>query len=223
MAGNARITAQPRSGRGKGAARKLRAEGQVPAVIYGRGEKTRELALNGHELQQLFSSVHYENTIFQLDIQGERGKVRALVREVQRHPSRGQLLHVDFQQIHAGEKVNVSVPVRLVGSSAGVRAGGLLQHTTSDLEIRCVADQIPETIEVDVSHLEIGDSVHVRDITVPAGVELLEEGDRTICSVAPPAVMEAEEVEEVAEPEEVGGEPEVIRRRREEEEEEEEA
>jgi large subunit ribosomal protein L25 len=219
MASNAKVTARPRAGRGKSAARRLRAEGGIPAVIYGHGEETRELTLNAHEFEHLLGTIHYENTIFELDIEGETGEVRALVRELQRHPLRGKVLHVDFHQIHRGEKVHVSVPVRLIGSAPGVRAGGMLQHTTSDLEVRVVADRIPETIDVDVTALEIGDSVHVRDLTIPEGVELLADADRTICSVAPPAVaavVEGEEVEEVA-PE--GGEPEVIRRGREEEEE----
>jgi large subunit ribosomal protein L25 len=220
MASNAKVSAQPREGRGKGMARKLRASGQIPAVIYGRGEKTRELALNAHDFEKLISTIHYENTVFQLDIDGEKGEVRALVRELQRHPFRGQVLHVDFHQIHKGEHVHVSIPVRLVGSAPGVRAGGLLQHATTDLEVRCDADRIPDTIDVDVSHLEIGDSVHVGDLTVPEGVELQDEDDRTICSVAPPAVAAVAEGEEAEEPVAAeGGEPEVIRRAREEEDE----
>jgi large subunit ribosomal protein L25 len=218
---NAKLSAQKRDVTGKGAARKLRAQGRIPAVIYGHHEKTRQLSLNAHEVTRLFGTVHYETTVFELDIDGEKGEVRALVREVQRHPSRHELLHIDFHQIHKGEKVHVSVPVRLVGSAPGVRAGGLLQHTTSELEVRCVADAIPDRIDVDVSALEIGESVHVRDITVPAGVELLEDGDRTICSVAPPAVVPVEEEEAAPVEEAAESQPELIRRRREEEEEEE--
>jgi large subunit ribosomal protein L25 len=218
---NAKLSAQLRDVKGKGAARKLRAAGRVPAVIYGHHERTRELSVSTHEVTRLFGTVNYETTVFELDIEGEKGEVRALVREVQRHPSRHDLLHIDFHQIHKGEKVHVSVPIRLVGSSPGMRAGGLVQHTTTEVEVRCVADAIPDHIDVDISELAIGESVHVRDITVPRGVELLEDEDRTICSVAPPAVAVVEE-EEVVEPveEPTDAQPELIRRRREEEEEE---
>jgi large subunit ribosomal protein L25 len=217
MAANVKLSAALRQENGKSAARKLRAGGRIPAVIYGRGERTRSLTLDAHELDRLLASVHYENTVIRLAVEGDKREVRALLRDVQRHPSRQHLLHVDLLQIHKGEKVQVSLPVRLVGTATGVRAGGLLQHTTTDIEIRCVADNIPEQIDVDVSQLEIGDSVHVRDLTVPAGVEVLEDGDRTICSVAPPTVAAAEEEEEAV-PEAETGEPEVIRRAREEEE-----
>jgi large subunit ribosomal protein L25 len=218
MAANAKLSAALRQENGKGAARKLRAQGRIPAVIYGHGERTRSVTLDAHELDRLLASVHYENTVVRLDVEGEKREVRALLRDVQRHPSRQHVLHVDLLQIHKGEKVQVSIPVRLVGSAPGVRAGGLLQHATTDIEIRCVADNIPEHIDVDVSALEIGDSVHVRDLVVPAGTEVLEDGDRTICSLAPPAVAVAEE--EAEEPEVETGEPEVIRRAREEEEDE---
>jgi large subunit ribosomal protein L25 len=217
MASNAKLSAEPRDGRGKGMARKLRAEGRLPAVVYGHGESTRHLSLDAHEVEQLFDHVHYENTVFLLDIAGERGEVRALVREVQRHAHKRRVLHVDFQQIHRGEKVHVSIPVRLVGAAPGVRAGGLMQHTTTDLEVRCAAESIPDQIDIDVSKLEIGDSVHLRDVTPPAGVEFTDDGDRTICSVSPPAVAPTDEAAEPAET--PGGEPEVIRRRREDEEE----
>lgn len=220
MVSDAVLKASPRSETGKGSNRKMRSTGRIPAVVYGHGERTRHLSVDAHELELLFSRVHWENTIIRLDIEGERGEVRALVREVQSHPARGDVLHVDFQQIHAGEKVTVEVPIRLVGAAPGVKTGGILMNTVTDLEVRCSADRIPEYIEVDVSALEIGDSIHLRDITLPEGVEAQIDADRTICSVAPPTVVPAAEVvaEEVAAP----TEPEVIRRGKEEEGEEEE-
>jgi large subunit ribosomal protein L25 len=173
------------------------------------------VSIDAHELELLFARVHWENTIIDLDIAGEKAAVRALIREVQAHPFRGQVLHVDFQQIHAGEKVTVEVPIRLIGAAPGVKLGGVLMNTITDLEVRCSSDRIPEVIEIDVSNLGIGDSVHLRDITLPEGVEAQIDADRSICSVAPPAVMPTAEapVEEAA-----TTEPEVIRRGREEEE-----
>lgn len=207
MAASASLKAQERSGTGKGAARKARAAGRIPAVLYGHGEATRLLTVDAHELEILFSRVHAENTVIEMAIEGEKRPVRALVREVQKHAHRNQTLHVDFYQIHAGERITVNVPIRLVGAAAGVKAGGLMQHAMAEIEVRCLADAIPETIDVDVSPLGIGDSLHVRDIVPPAGVELHVDRDRTVCSVMPPIVGEVEVAEVV---EEAAAEPEVI-------------
>ncbi len=187
----ATIKATPREGTGKGANRKLRATGRVPAVVYGHNEKTRELSLDAHELQVLFSKISVENTVIRLDIEGEKGEVKALVREVQSNPVKGNLYHVDFYQIHANEKVDVEVPVHLVGAAPGVKAGGVMDHQIHELPVRCLPSAIPESFEVDVSALELGDSIHVSDLKVPEGVEIEMDGDRTVCSVVVPAALEA--------------------------------
>jgi large subunit ribosomal protein L25 len=209
---SATLSAKRRDGRGKGDNRKLRSSGFVPAVVYGHGEETRSVSLDAHELELLFSRVHVENTIIALKIEGERAPIKALVREVQTHPARGTVLHVDFYQIHAGERVQVQVPIVFVGTAVGVKAGGMLQHTMDELDIRCSADAIPERIDVDVTPLQIGDSVHVGELNVPAGVEVLDSSDRSVCSVIPPQAGVAEVA--VVEPVETGTptEPEVIRR-----------
>lgn len=221
MATNTTLSAQPRAEYGKSAARKLRATGRVPAVVYGHGEPTRELSVDAHELERLFAKVHYENTVLTLQIDGEAAPVKALVREVQRHAYRDIVLHVDFHQIHADEKVHVSVPVRLVGAAPGVKAGGLLQHTLTDIEVQCLPDDIPDHFDVDVSGLDIGDSIHVSDIAVPEGVTFLEDAERSVCSVIPPTVVAATEDDlEAAEAADAAeAEPEVIGREREDEEE----
>jgi large subunit ribosomal protein L25 len=215
MATNAKLKAAPRQEYGKNATRKMRAAGRVPGVVYGHGEQTRMVSVDAHELDLLFKKVHWENTIIELDIDGERSKVRTLVREVQAHAHRPVIFHVDFQQIHAGERVHVSVPIRLIGTAPGAKAGGILMQTETDLGIRTTPDKIPEYIEVDISALEIGDSVHLHEITLPEGVEAEIDGERTIVSVAPPTVSTADAPVAAAEP---GGEPEVIRRAREDEE-----
>lgn len=212
MATSANLKAQPRREQGKNAVRKLRAAGKIPAVVYGHGEQTRMLAVDAHELELLFKRVHWENTIIDIEVEGERAPVRALVREVQAHAHRPMIFHVDFQQIHAGELIHVEVPIRLVGTSPGAKAGGVLMHTITDLEIRCTPDKIPEFIAVDISGLGINESIHLRDITLPEGVEAEIDADQTICSVAPPTVSTVTETP--AEP--TGGEPEVIKRGKEE-------
>jgi large subunit ribosomal protein L25 len=209
MAGNASLGASPRAGTGKGSARKLRATGRVPAVIYGHGEATRLLSMDAHELSVLFSRIRVESTVIDVTIEGEPVPVKALVREVQKHVVRDEFLHVDLYQIHAGERITVEISLRLVGAAPGVKAGGLLQQALSQLEVRCLPDSIPDVIEVDISALEIGDSIHVGEITAPAGVEVLVDADRTVCSVQPPAVEAVPET--VAEPAaEASTEPEVI-------------
>ncbi|MGQ0813485.1 MAG: 50S ribosomal protein L25/general stress protein Ctc [Gemmatimonadota bacterium] len=216
---SANLSAKPRSGSGKSHTHKLRASGQIPAVVYGHGEQTRSVAVDAHELELLFSKVHVENTVINLNIDGEKGAVKALVREVQKHPARGNVVHVDFYQIHAGELVQVQVPIHFVGTPVGVRTGGMLQHTMDELDIRVSADNIPERIDVDVAELTIGDSIHVGDLTVPAGVEVLDPADRSVCSVIPPQAGIAEAAPEAAEVAAAPAEPEVIRRKKEEDEE----
>ncbi|HEX6589262.1 MAG TPA: 50S ribosomal protein L25/general stress protein Ctc [Longimicrobiales bacterium] len=208
MATEATIKATPRDGTGKGANRKLRTSGRVPAVVYGHNEKTRELSLDAHELKVLFSKISVENTIIRLDIEGEKGEVKALVREVQANPVKGDLYHVDFYQIHANEKVDVEVPVHLVGSAPGVKAGGVMDHQIHELPVRCLPAAIPESLDVDVSALELGDSIHVADLKLPEGVETDMDGERTICSVVAPAVLEVStpaEGEGTPQPERIGG------------------
>ena len=209
---SATLSAKRREGKGKGDNRKLRSSGSVPAVVYGRGEETRSVSLDAHELELLFARVHVENTVIALKIEGERAPIKTLVREVQTHPARGTVLHVDFYQIHAGERVQVQVPLAFTGTAVGVKAGGMLQHTMDEIDIRCSSDDIPGRIEVDVSNLQIGDSVHVGDLTVPKGVEVLDSLDRSVCSVIPPQAGIAEVA--VVEPVETATptEPEVIRR-----------
>ncbi|MGH7501285.1 MAG: 50S ribosomal protein L25/general stress protein Ctc [Longimicrobiales bacterium] len=214
MATQANLAARPRSETGKGANRQMRMSGRIPAVVYGHGEETRKLSVDAHELERLFSRIHVENTLITLEVDGAGGPVKALVREIQTNSVRNQVLHVDFYLIHAGEKLTVQIPIKLVGAAPGVKAGGVMQHALDELEVSCLPDAIPERIEVDISGLEIGDSIHVRELVVPEGVEVETDEDRTVCSVVPPAVLVEEVpaepvVAEVVEPEVIGrGKPE---------------
>jgi large subunit ribosomal protein L25 len=117
---------------------------------------------------------------------------------------------VDFYQIHAGEKLTVQIPIKLIGAAPGVKAGGILQHALDELEVSCLPDAIPDRIEVDISGLDIGDSIHVHELNVPEGVEVESDADRTVCSVVPPTISVEEAPAEVAA--EVSAEPEVIGR-----------
>ncbi len=203
----AKLAAETRSDMGKGVARKLRAAGKVPAVIYGHGETTRSLTLDAHELQLLFGKVHWENTLITLDIGGE--SVSTLVREVQKHAFKSDILHVDFYQIHANEKLEVEIPIRLVGTPAGIKLGGMLSQMINDLMVSCLPANIPDHIDVDISHLDLNDAVHVSDLKLPEGVESVIDADRVVCVVNPPSGV----ADPATAPAVAGGEPEVIKKK----------
>jgi large subunit ribosomal protein L25 len=201
----ATLSATERSSRGKNAARVLRREGRVPAVLYGRGDATRTLSVDALELEKLLASISAESTLIDVAVEGQ--STRALIREVQWHPFRPLVLHVDFLQVHAGEPLKLDVPVRLVGTPVGVREdGGVLQQVLHELHIECLPRYIPDGIEVNVEELKIGDSVHVGDISVP-NVTIHNAVDLSVCSVTPPSVA-ALPVEPTAE---ADVEPELLR------------
>lgn len=206
------LEAQLRTETGKGAARSLRREGYVPGVIYGHGEETRACKVDTKELERLLMSGSYESTL--IDLKLDNGDMpRVLIREVQIHPCRSEVLHVDFLAVHKGEKVRLEVPVRLDSVARGVKEGGILEHLRYEVEIRCDPDQIPETLELDISDLGIGDSVTVADLMAPPGVEILSDLSVAIAAIVPPTVHKVEEVvEEVEVVEEEEAEPEVIGR-----------
>ncbi|MGD8495506.1 MAG: 50S ribosomal protein L25 [Gemmatimonadales bacterium] len=211
----ATLAVEMREGRGKGDARKLRAAGQIPANIYGHGIDSIAVAADAHEFDALTSRIS-GNTLVELQLEGKSRQV--LIREIQRHPYKPQVLHVDFFAIRADETIRVSVPVHIVGTATGVKnSGGVLQQALNQVEIECLPNEIPEAFEIDVSALEIGDSLHVSDLDT-MGFETSEAPERTIVTVQPPRLLE-EETEEEEELEGLEGlEPEVISARGEEEE-----
>jgi len=213
------LEAELRSTTGKGAARQARRAGNVPAVIYGHGREPQSLTVSQADLDKILPSAG-ASTLVELKLGGK--SVKTLIREVQRHPTRQQVLHVDFLEVHAGEKLTVRAPIRLLGSPEGVRnQGGVLDQILRDIEIRVLPRHMPEAIEIDVDSLTVGHSLHVRDLEIP-NAEILEDPDQTICTVVPPRV-EAEAVVVAEEEEEEALEPELIRKPRAEGEEEEES
>lgn len=203
----ANLSAKTRSTTGKGVARKLRAAGEVPAVIYGHNREPQALSLNAHELTILLEKVPYQSTVIELAIEG--GNARTLIRELQRHPFKKQILHVDFQELVAGEKVSVKVPLHYTGVPEGVRlGGGVLDQIMHELEISVDPSNIPGHITLDVTALTIGHSIHAGEVPLPEGVELLTDADATVCVCAAPKVSE----EAAAPAAEGAGEPELIRK-----------
>jgi large subunit ribosomal protein L25 len=197
MSSKATLKAQKRDGRGKGAARTLRRAGRVPAVLYGRELEAVHLSVDAHEAGLLFHSISVDNTIVDLEVEGEKKPFTTLVREIQTHPWKAHLVHIDFLRIQEGVAVDLNVPLNLVGIPVGVRLnGGVLEHLVHELEVRCVPSKIPESFEVDVSALDVNQSLHVSDIALPEGVEILAAPDLTICAVAIPRVVEEAQLAE---------------------------
>jgi len=199
--------ASTRSTTGKGVARKLRAAGKVPAVIYGHAREAQSLELEHHALQLLLEKHPYQSTVIALDVDGKTSNT--LIREIQRHPFKKQIVHVDFQELVAGEKVTVPVPLQFTGTPEGVRhGGGLLDQILHELEVSCDPANIPHHIVVDVTPLTIGHSIHAGEIALPAGVTLETDADATVCVCAAPKVeAEAAPAEGAA-----VSEPELIRK-----------
>ena len=205
------FNATAREGRGKGAARSMRQRGQVPAVIYGHGREPQSLSLNARDLDRLLGHIQAESTVIEVTVGGQTSKT--LIREIQRHPIKRQILHVDFQALVAGEKVTVSIPIVLTGISEGVRLeGAVLDHTLRELEIEVDPSNIPDHVELDVTDMKIGDSLHVSDIKVPEGVEILDDPETSVAVVAAPraVIEEAPAAEAVEGAPEAAPEPEVI-------------
>jgi large subunit ribosomal protein L25 len=205
---SAQLSANAREAAGKGGSRKLRAEGRVPAIVYGHGREPQALSINTRELERLLDHIAAESTVIDLDIDGKAA--RTLIREIQRHPFKRQILHVDFQELVAGEKITVNVPIILVGVPDGVRMdGGILDQVMRELEVEVDPSNIPNHIDVDVTKLTIGTSIHVGDITLPEGVVSMDDEEATICVVSAPRAA-VEETAAAAEAE-ATAEPEVIR------------
>jgi len=176
-----RVLRRTRSG--KGVARKIRAEGMIPAVLYGGGENI-PLSLQPQELLKILSSG--ENTIFQLEIDGDVGQERqAIVRDLQRHPLKETLLHADLYRISMDVEITVSVTIVRQGMSREVSdVGGMINQLLHEVEIQCLPSLIPHELPIDVSHLGIGEVMHVRDLQVPQGIQILAAPDEVVASVS---------------------------------------
>jgi large subunit ribosomal protein L25 len=195
MAQQAKLTAEKRTHAGRNAVKKIKAEGLVPAVIYGPKRETTILQVPGRDLSEVFSHAAGENILVQLEILdgGNKTNTLALIQEVQHDPLKKDILHVDFQAISATEKIVAEVPIVAVGDAIGVRTyGGLLEHILRSFEVECYPKDLPEVIEVDVSNLNVGDSLHVKDLPLPEGVVAVTDGEQTVVAVVEPRV-EAEE------------------------------
>jgi large subunit ribosomal protein L25 len=212
MAKQTKLSAQTRAQAGRTAVKQIKQQGFVPAVIYGGKEQPLNLQLSAREITNLLAHATSEHFLVDLEIAGD-GKTTnrlALIQEVQHHPLRGDILHVDFHAVSADEKLHSEVPIETTGEAAGVKNhGGLLEMSLHALEVECLPQDLPEVISIDVSALGIGDAIHVKDLQLPSGVTARADGDLTVVRVSAPTVA----VEPA--PGEAAAAPEVIKEKKE--------
>jgi large subunit ribosomal protein L25 len=189
-----KLAAENRSEAGKGAARRLRASGRVPAVLYGHGTKPQHLSVNARQFGQALRTDAGVNVLISLEV--GRDQHLALAKEIQRHPVKGNLIHVDFIQVRRGEKVHVQVPVHLVGEAPGAREGGILDQDLYQLNVEAEVTAVPEAVDADVSGLGIGDVLRVADLKAPDGAVILDDSEASVVSVVAPTVEAEPEAEE---------------------------
>ncbi|OAV00353.1 MULTISPECIES: 50S ribosomal protein L25/general stress protein Ctc [Moraxella] len=205
--------ARAESQQGKGASRRLRKENLVPAIIYGGNDEAVAICVKTNEIVKALSNEAFFSSVIAINLDGAEHEV--IIKALQRHPSKGFPLHVDFQRIVRGQTMNFNVPVNIINedSSVGKKEGGILTILVNDIEVNCLPRNLPEAIEVDVANLAIGDSIHLSDVTLPNEVTLVthDEADlnRTIATMQAPAVAESTEetAEEAAAPAEEAAAP----------------
>ena len=213
MAKQVKLKAEPRPTVGRSAVRKLRARGLIPAVIYGGTEKPQPLQLSARDINSMMSQASGENVLVELEIGSDGQSRTALVQEIQHSPVGGEIRHVDFHAVSMDQMIQAEVPLEPTGTAVGVKTfGGLLEQSLRALAIECLPGDLPDRIAVDVSQLNIGDSIHVREIQLPRGVTPKVQLDLTAFSVLAPVVEEQPTAAEAA----TAAGPEVITEKKEE-------
>jgi large subunit ribosomal protein L25 len=197
------ISVKKRSLEGTSASRRMRRAGSLPGVIYGIDSNPLSVELETHVVEQVLHHHASETILVDIDLEGE-GTLSVLIKDVQHHPVSGALVHVDLQRVAANQTLQVEVSLELVGEPEGVKLGGLLDHVMHTLLVECLPGDLPETVDVDVSELEIGSSIHVSDLKLGNKITVLSDADGLVASVAAPRVEEETEDEDAAK------EPEVI-------------
>ena len=195
-----KLKAEARDGHGKGAARKLRAAGMVPGVVYGHGIEPVPVSVDAKDLFHILHTDAGSNVL--IDLQVKKDHHLTLPREIQRDHVHGRFIHVDFLAVRRDEKITVDVPVELIGESHGVKEGGVVEHHLWEVKLSCFPTDVPDGIEADITALGIGDGLKAGDLKIPGDVELVTDPEATIMAVVPPPILRLEEEEEAAEAEE---------------------
>ncbi|MGD8846322.1 MAG: 50S ribosomal protein L25/general stress protein Ctc [Desulfobacteraceae bacterium] len=193
---NIELTAETRKTKGNSPARALRRAGRVPAILYGRDTDSVMLSIGANDMETVMKEGSVGQSIFNLAIDGGKNTRAAMIKELQTDPLSQNLLHIDFYEVSMDRKLKVNVPVTTTGKSVGVELGGMLQIIRRELEVFCLPNAIPQEITIDITDLDIGNSVHVEDITLEGDVEIPHDVNFTVLTVLSPKAAEAEEVEE---------------------------
>jgi len=189
-----KLNSHPRTGAGKEGAKRLRASGEIPAILYGHKREPISLAVSQKDIWHILHTATSEHMILSLSIEGSsEGSVLTLVRDIQHHPVSGNVLHIDLQRISVDEKLHIGVPIELAGAAKGVKdEGGVLDHGIREITLNVKPMEIPEKVSIDISHLEIGDSVHVSDlIALYPDLEIIDDPNVTLAHVSAPKKLEA--------------------------------
>lgn len=204
--GDVKFAIESRKTRGKGSARRLRQRGMAPGVVYGGGREATSIAFDVAAFERLLETSHGGmNTLIDLEGDSPAAGRTVIAKELQREPLRGKITHVDFIEVDLKAKIEIAVPIHLVGTAAGVVLGGVLDQQQREVVLLCMPDAIPDDIEVDVTGMELGDSLHIRDLTVPAEVEFHTDESLTVATVLVPRGLKEDEAQPDAEAEEGEG------------------
>jgi large subunit ribosomal protein L25 len=205
------LEAEKREATTRGLINVMRRNGRIPGIAYGAGKEPMALSVEEKHLQRVIHSERGRNALISLKVAGTSHPV--LIKEIQRHAITRAILHVDFHRVSLKQKVEASVPVRLKGEAPGAKlSGGVLEHLIREVKVTCLPTEIPPALDADVSALQIGDSLKVKDLKIPTGVELLDDPEGVMVSVVSPTILEEPTVEAAAAPEAAVTEPEVIKK-----------
>jgi len=212
------LSASPRTQTRRKGARKIRSGGRIPAIIYGRHNPPQNLEIDAKQFDELVHKAHTEIILVDLTVEGDAKPARlALVQDVQHHPLSGKVLHLDLHEVKADEKVSIEVPVEAVGVPDGVKnGGGTLEHVRFRIRVRCLPKDLPEQINVDVTNLKVGETLHIGEIVAPPGVELLGDKKIPVLAVAAPVTEAAAETTAAPAAGEAAKQPEMIKEKKEE-------
>lgn len=216
MAGK-ELKVEVRKETGSSAVKRMRKDGFIPCIVYGANFETVAVKANNQDIIHLLHSLTSEHPLIQIKLKNKKENV--IIQDIQYHPFRNEILHIDFHKVAMDEKITTTVAVEEFGEPVGVTHGGVIDHILRELEIECLPGDMPSVIEVDISHLEIGDALHVSDLTPPKGVTFLDDPEQPIIAISQPQLISEEEEEEELLAEAGAEEPELIRKREKEEEE----
>jgi large subunit ribosomal protein L25 len=210
-----KLIVKKRNNQGTSSSRRMRSDGLLPGIIYGSDKESNIVEMNLNQVEKILKNHSSDSVLIEVDLEDE-GSVRVLLKEVQYHPVTSSILHVDLQRVVAGKPIQVDVAIELNGEPEGVKSGGIIDHKIHSLSVECLPKDMIESIPVDITNLEIGDSLTVSDITVTSKIKILSDENLQVISINAPKVIDSSD-EEIEEADETSAEPEVITEKNEEE------